>query len=96
MNKVLDLKEITSPTEAVVAAVIADHCGEDGKGWIGVSRIAAHSRYSEATVRRAIRELEEAGLLVVHSNAGEFRTNLYELRIDDNGEVAHTQQPGGN
>lgn len=95
MNKVWESK-MKSPTDRMVALAIAYHCDEDGKCWLGVSQIASYTLLARSTIQRVIRRLEKAGFLVVGINAGEFRTNQYQLRIDENGEAAHTQQPVGN
>jgi hypothetical protein len=95
MTRVFESK-IKASAERFVAVVIGDHCGDDGKGWVGVTRIAAFTGLSRATVRRAIRELEKGGWLVTRTNAGGYRTNLYELRLEGGLTVTGAQSDRGS
>lgn len=83
----------------LVLISIANHDGEGGS-WPSIATIAKEARKSESTVRRAIKDLEELGELVVHRNDGgthktraDRRPNRYEITIDPDGD-APAPMPG--
>ena len=75
-------------TTRLVALAIADHASDDGKNaWPSVARLAQMCACSEATVRRAIKELQDLGELHVEHQAGgprdmrdDRRPNRYTMR----------------
>jgi len=85
----------------LVLLSIANHDGEGGS-WPSIATIARESRKSESTVRRAIKELQDLGELVVHLNDGgthktraDRRPNRYEITIDPDADGTSGQQQTG-
>lgn len=82
-----------------VCAVIARYDGP-GRAWPSIARIATESRYSQATVRRAIRTLERLGEVVVitadRRDPETRNTNVYRLagahQIAPTAEQRHDRQ----
>ena len=71
----------------VVYAYLADRADENGECWPAVKRIASDTKMSEATVRRAIKELRKEKLIETKQRYryyGEKSSLLYKL----NGEKA--------
>jgi DNA-binding transcriptional ArsR family regulator len=62
---------------------LADRAGDDGVCWPSVAKIAHDTELSESTVRRALRELCELGLIEVQRRRvdGASMTNAYRLLI---------------
>lgn len=57
-----------------------DKMDSEGKSWLSVKRIAADLSMSENTVRRAVKDLEKAGLLkkeYAYRENGSHTTNRY-------------------
>ena len=71
----------------VVYVYLADRADENGECWPAVKRIASDTKMSEATVRRAIKELRKEKLIETKQRYryyGEKSSLLYKL----NGEKA--------
>lgn len=66
----------------VVYAYLADRADENGECWPAVKRIASDTKMSEATVRRAIKELRKEKLIETKQRYryyGEKSSLLYKL-----------------
>ena len=66
----------------VVYAYLADRADENGECWPAVKRIASDTKMSEATVRRAVRELRKEKLIKTEQRYryyGEKSSLLYKL-----------------
>lgn len=82
-------------TAKFVLIALADHADHQGVCWPGQDGIAEKTGYSRETVNRAIKQLEEAGLLgIKHRFDGDGRqmANYYVLAVDGAGRV---KQGGG-
>lgn len=83
-----------SPPERLVLCNLADHSNGSCKAWPAKETIQAEEGLSEATVRRALRRLEERGLVRVERPGGGFRvTTVYALALPDQ-DPANRRQPG--
>lgn len=74
----------------VVRLYLARCAGEGRKSWPSIANIASHCSISRATVKRAIAELEEKGLLRKETRQdedGEYRSNIYTL-LDPSDTIA--------
>ena len=69
-----------SQSAALVLLALADFADPAGNCWPSVGRIVAENPVSERSARRALRELEAAGLLVAVERPG--HTTLYRLVMD--------------
>ena len=66
------------PSRAVnVYRYLRDCANENGQCWPSVSRIAKDLHCSESTVKRAIRELEQAGFIAHESRYRTYRKKTY-------------------
>lgn len=66
----------------VVYAYLADRADENGECWPAVKRIASDTKMSEATVRRAIKELRKEKLIETKQRYryyGEKSSLLYKI-----------------
>lgn len=68
-----------SPSAAIVIMALADFADADGYCWPSVKRIADENPVSDRSVQRAIRELEERGLLVRQERPNQ--SNMYKLAL---------------
>ena len=76
---------IPSPTAAHVLIVLANYADGDNVAWPGQRSIAARVMRSDRQVRRALDELERAGLISVESRRrknGSWTSNRYKLHLD--------------
>lgn len=62
-NGLVQTRTLGSPTRKAVLMFLADVAGEDGSSYYRVETIAAALELGEKTIRRALNEFEEAGLL---------------------------------
>lgn len=83
-----------SPADKAVLIGLCNHVAPDGRCWPGVQRLTLYTALDERTVRRALRRLEEQGLLVTTSRP--LRSNLYTLPAVAalHGQADHEQPPG--
>ena len=66
MSKLTFLYQMDLPHRAVaVYTYLHDRANKNGKCWPSVNKIAGDIKLSPATVRRAIKDLKEAGLLTI-------------------------------
>ena len=68
----------------VVYAYLADRANENGECWPATKRIASDTKMSEATVRRAVRELRKEKLIKTEQSYryyGVKSTLLYTLKV---------------
>lgn len=80
MSAIFDLVEPRGSSRWVLL-VIAEHANiQSGECWPSEARIAQRAGLHPATVKRAIGELEQAGLIAVQRAPG--RTNRYLLCVD--------------
>ena len=68
-----------SGSALLIVLAMADYCNDDRKCWPSVKTLAHKARLSERHTQRIIGRLEDAGYLIVHRNASEWTTNIYEL-----------------
>lgn len=87
ISNVLNSDLTVSPTAKLVLVGIANHDG-DGGAWPSVATLARYAGVSTRSVQYRLTELTEAGLIVVHKNAGgtsrtpgHSRPNLYEITL---------------
>jgi len=76
---------VPSPTAAHVLIVLANYANGDNIAWPGQKNIAALVMRSERQVRRALEELEAAGLITAHERRranGSRTSNAYQLHIN--------------
>lgn len=72
------------PTAYRLVAIIASMTNaKTGDCYPAVSTLADRLRLSEQAIRKAMRELENAGLVSVSYNAGRNNTNIYRLAFPD-------------
>lgn len=70
-----------SATNKAVLMIYADCAGQDGRTWASLEFVAAAIELTERTVRRALGELEERGILVrTHETVN--RHTVYRLQFD--------------
>ncbi|WP_257890975.1 helix-turn-helix domain-containing protein [Rhodococcus sp. USK10] len=80
MTWVLDSAPVTDSTQAFVLLCLADYANDDsGVCWPSLARIAARARCSGSTARRAIRKLEDAGLVIRQETTNGRGTNRYKI-----------------
>ena len=83
LNLVLE-HQVGSWTKKAVLLCLANHCDTDWSTFVGQARIAAEMELAERTVRRALADLEEEGLIVRrarHRRRGRGRTSDYTTII---------------
>lgn len=71
-----------SPKEKLVLLKLADNANDDGECWPSKAHIIRHTGLSEASVKRALRDLRDRGLLSVETRwreTGEMASNLFKL-----------------
>lgn len=91
LSAVYGLPEPTGAPRAVLL-VLAEHANAStGECWPSETRIAARAGLHEGTVRRAVKALESAGLIVVQRTPG--RVNRYLLLVEP---VARLADPARN
>jgi hypothetical protein len=75
---------VGNPLTKLILVKLADHANDDGTCWPSIRRIAHDAECDERTVRRHIRNLEAAGLLVVErrTHDGVNLPSLYRLTFD--------------
>lgn len=80
MGLVWDLK--LSPAERIVLLAMADHADHDGDNiWPSIGRLAWKTDYSERQVKRIIKDLRDAGILVVTQGATPSTPNHYRINL---------------
>lgn len=85
-------------SERFVLVALGDHADQDASCWPSRTRISARTGLSEATVKRALRSLQERGLIRVESRVrenGSSTSNRYYLQITDSVNGGVTMTPGG-
>ncbi len=85
MGRLNAVYQMELPHRAIAVYVyLADRANKDGECWPAVSTIATEIKLSEATVRRAIKDLRKAGVIETEQR---FRTKggksslLYKIKI---------------
>ena len=81
-NERLYEEEQLSRRAKLVYLYLSDRCDCERKAWPSVRRIARDISVSEKTVRRAIRDLEKAGMIRkehAYRENGSFSSNRYYL-----------------
>lgn len=85
--QVLHTQTGLSGTQKLVLIGIANHDG-DGGAWPSISTLAKYAECSERSAQRAVKVLEEVGLIVVEAQAGgtsrtrkDRRPNLYHFNL---------------
>ena len=72
-----------SPREKSVLIYLKDHTNKQGTCWPGIKTIAAGFSLSCSTVKRALNDLEKAGLVEKSSRwreNGSLTSNLYRIK----------------
>ena len=72
-----------SPREKSVLIYLKDHANKQGTCWPGIKTIAAGCSLSRSTVKRALNDLEKAGLVEKSSRwreNGSLTSNLYRIK----------------
>ena len=72
-----------SPREKAVLIYLKDHANKQGTCWPGIRTIAAGVSLSRSTVKRALNDLEKAGLVGKFSRwreNGSLTSNLYRIK----------------
>jgi len=91
------VKDLT-PAQKVVLVALADHAEDDGsRVYPGVERLTYKTSLSERTVRRALSDLREKGLLIVikestYHKSTEYRIDLTELQVLQKRPARDTKQ----
>lgn len=71
-----------TPAQKAVLVALADHAGDDGKhAYPSVDRLTVKTSYAERTVRRALADLREMGLIHVVNEATHNFPTEYELDL---------------
>ena len=85
MGRLNAVYQMELPHRAIAVYVyLADRANKDGECWPAVSTIATEIKLSEATVRRAIKDLRKAGVIETEQR---FRTKggksslLYKIKL---------------
>lgn len=85
MGRLNAVYQMELPHRAIAVYVyLADRANKDGECWPAVSTIATEIKLSEATVRRAIKDLRKVGVIETEQR---FRTKggksslLYKIKI---------------
>ena len=74
----------------LVYLYLHDRVDKDGKAWPGLNTVTADLSLSRSTVKRAIRDLEQAGLLKKqphHRENGSTTSNRYYLSVSHMDEI---------
>lgn len=69
----------------LVLLAVADYINKEGIAWPSVSTLARKVRMSKRNVQRWLHELEKAGELEIHKNQGRRGSNIYRIRLSNNG-----------
>lgn len=91
-------RRVGSPSRKAVLQAMADAANSDGTGvWISKPTIAARSEVSAATVKRAMKELTEMGLIkrVGKKKISNGFTAIYDLDLEAIRALPHSQDDGG-
>lgn len=64
-DRVIKGSTVSGALQTAVLKCIDDHAGRSGECWVGYNRLAAITRYSIRSVKRAIAALEDASLIIV-------------------------------
>lgn len=73
-----------TPAQKAVLVALADHATDDGRHvYPGAKRIATKTSYTTRTVRRALADLREMGLIVVIEEASHHRPTEYEIDLTE-------------
>ena len=73
------------PTQKLVLIALAWHSDDGGTCWPSQARLARLSGFSERSVRRAARDLEQQNLIRRHrrtTDAGALTSHLYVLQLE--------------
>lgn len=76
--------EGVTPAQKAVLVALADHAGDDGKHvYPSVDRLTVKTSYAERTVRRALADLREKGLIHIVNEATHNFPTEYELDLPE-------------
>jgi hypothetical protein len=76
-------QKISGPLLVLLA--VADYINKEGIAWPSVSTLARKVRMSKRNVQRWLHELEKAGELEIDKNQGRRGSNIYRIRLSNNG-----------
>lgn len=69
-------------TDKAVLVALADHADEANSCWPSIDHLVSKTEFSERTIRRAIRSLEEAGWISTQGGVGRGHTSRYILHLE--------------
>lgn len=73
-----------TPAQKAVLVALADHANDDGRHvYPGAKRIAIKTSYTTRTVRRALADLREMGLITVARESSHHRPTEYEIDLTE-------------
>lgn len=83
MNRAWYVPGLTPAQKAVLVA-LADHANiSGGNAYPSVGRLCVKTSYAERTVRRALADLREAGLIIVQYEATRHKPTVYALDLPE-------------
>jgi len=88
--------KLKSAGRKLVLIKLADNANDEGVCWPSVQHIADHSEMSARTVRRHLKDLEEAGFIEIEKrrlNNFVNRSNLYRLKFGEGQEYSPDSDP---
>jgi len=93
MSKLTFLYQSDLPHRAIaVYTYLNDRVNKNGECWPSIPTISKEIKLSQATVRRAIKDLRKAGLLKTsqrYRDKGGKSSLLYDLKSDSNNRQLH-------
>jgi DNA-binding transcriptional MocR family regulator len=96
IREALDGREDLSPTARHLLDRLGHHANADGLAWPSVDTLANQMGVKRITVKRARRELVEAGLIVMIVGGGRGHTNLYAFPKGDHPRAPLAQERGSS
>lgn len=83
--KVILWSHLSSSTKTV-GGILIDHvnwkAGQDYRCDPGIDRLVELSGFARSTVQEGLRQLQAAGLIIIHVHGGRLQKNFYEFRWD--------------
>lgn len=79
MSAIFENEEL-GPTHRLIMLSLADHADDWGRCYPSISRLCQRTGLKERAVQINIRQLEDAGYITIHKNAGPSGANVYMVR----------------
>lgn len=102
----LELETLASPTARYVLLILGNYAGEDGKhAFPAIQTIARKTGFKERTVQKALRQLEDLGIVrlgnqaivAAHIDRPDKRPTVYDLALQSCGSAGETAvEKGGD